>query len=154
MAPLDRAVTLEEVDQRAVLVTQDLDLDVPGPLDGPLDVDRRVAERGPGAPLRGGERRLEPLRPGHERHADAAPAGGGLQHDRIADRVGDLPGRPGARDGPVGPGQAPGTPARATSRRASVFWPMVRSTSGGGPTKVRPAFRQASAKRQFSDRNP
>ena len=45
--PLDRAVALEEVDQRAVVVTQDLDLDVPGPLDGPLDVDRRVAEGGP-----------------------------------------------------------------------------------------------------------
>ena len=64
MPPLDRAIALEEVDQRPVLVGEDLDLDVPGPLDGPLDVDGGVPERGPRAPLGGGERRLEPIRPG------------------------------------------------------------------------------------------
>ena len=55
--------------------------------------------------------------------------------------------------GPSDPGST-GTPTRATIRRASVFCPIVRRTSGGGPTNVRPAVRQASAKRQFSDRNP
>ena len=105
VAPLDRAVTLEEMDQRAVRVAQHLDLDVPGALDGPLHVDRRVPEGGLGAPRRGGERLLEPLRAEDQRHADPAPAGGGLQHDGIADRVGDLPGRPRAPDGAVRPGQ-------------------------------------------------
>ena len=51
MPSLDRAVALEEVDERAVLVTENLNLHVPGSLDGPLDVDRRVSEGGAGAPL-------------------------------------------------------------------------------------------------------
>jgi hypothetical protein len=60
--------------------------------------------------------------------------------------VRDLPGRRGARERVRPTRAAPGPPTRATIRRASVFWPIVRRTSGGGPTNVRPAFRHASAK--------
>ena len=48
VAALDRAVALAEVDHVAVLVAQDLDLDVARPLDELLEVDARVAERGRG----------------------------------------------------------------------------------------------------------
>ena len=53
MAALDRALALEQVDDVAVVVGEDLDLDVARPLDQPLDVQRAVAERG---------RRLAPRR--------------------------------------------------------------------------------------------
>ena len=53
MPPLDRALALEQVDDVAVVVGEDLDLDVARPLDQPLDVQRAVAERG---------RRLAPRR--------------------------------------------------------------------------------------------
>ena len=45
MAPLHRALALEEVHDVAVRVGEDLNLDVTRPLDQPLDVERAVAER-------------------------------------------------------------------------------------------------------------
>ena len=47
-----------------------------------------------------------------------------------------------------------GTPAALAKARASVLSPILRSNSGRGPTKVSPAFAQASAKSAFSARNP
>ncbi len=46
--PLDRAVALEEVDEVAVLVAEQLHLDVPGALDELLEEDVGDAERGAG----------------------------------------------------------------------------------------------------------
>jgi hypothetical protein len=86
-------------------VGKDLDLHVASPLDGAFHVDPRLAEGGLNAPLRGREGRLEPLRPGDQRHPDPTPARGGLEHDRIADRVGNLPRRPRAFHRTVGTGQ-------------------------------------------------
>ena len=85
-----------------MLVTEDLDFDVAWSLDCPLDVHRRVPECGPGPALRCGERRLQAVWSGDERHTDSATAGRSLQHDRIADRVGHLPRRPRTVDGAVG----------------------------------------------------
>ena len=45
---LQSAVAFTEVDHRAVLVPEDLDLDVPGLADVPLQVQPPVAERGVG----------------------------------------------------------------------------------------------------------
>ena len=56
MPPLHRAVALEEVDDVAVRVAEDLDFDVTRPLDQPLDVQRAVAERRP-ASRRAADRR-------------------------------------------------------------------------------------------------
>ena len=53
MAPLDRALALEEVDDVAVGVGEDLHFDVARPLDEPLDVQRAVAERRGGLAPRG-----------------------------------------------------------------------------------------------------
>ena len=44
VATLQRAVTLEEVDDVALLVGEDLHFDVPGVDDGLLEEDRRIAE--------------------------------------------------------------------------------------------------------------
>ena len=44
MAALDRAVALEQMDDVALGVGEDLDLDMPRVDDGLLDEDRRIAE--------------------------------------------------------------------------------------------------------------
>ncbi len=59
MAPLDRALAFAEVDDRAVMVAEDLELDVARRFEVALDVDIAVAEGGLGLPLRGAERVLE-----------------------------------------------------------------------------------------------
>ena len=54
MATLDRALALEEMDDVAVRIGEDLDLDVPRPFDEALHVQRAVAESGGGfSPRRG-----------------------------------------------------------------------------------------------------
>ena len=78
MAALDRALPLAQVDDVAVLVGDDLDLDVARVADVLLEVDGRVAEGGPGGvggALDGGDQVLLPL---DHLHADAASAAGGL----------------------------------------------------------------------------
>ena len=90
VAALDRAFAPSaEVEAGAVLVAQHLDFDVARVLDEFLDEDAVVAERGLGLRARA----LEALR--HlvgrigDAHALAAATGGGLDHYRIADLVGD-----------------------------------------------------------------
>jgi hypothetical protein len=85
MAPLQRAVAFEEVDRVAVMVREDLHLDVPGPRQELLDQHALVPEGGPGLPARAGQRRLEvPLRIDATHAAPTAP-GHGLHEHRIAD---------------------------------------------------------------------
>ena len=57
MAPLDRALALAEVHHVAVVVADDLELDVARVLEVLLDVDVAVAEGGLGLALRGPEQR-------------------------------------------------------------------------------------------------
>jgi hypothetical protein len=90
VAALDRAFAFAEIDDVAVLVAEHLDFDVARIDDELLDEDAVVAE----GRLRLGLRALEPvrnfiLRMG-DAHALAAAAGGGLDHDRIADLAGNL----------------------------------------------------------------
>ena len=47
MPPLDRAIALEQVDEVAVVVAQDLDFEMPGTLDELFEEDVGHAERGP-----------------------------------------------------------------------------------------------------------
>ncbi len=84
VAPLEGALALAEVDDIAVAVGQDLDLDVPGAVDPPLDQERVVAEGG---------RRLAPGRRDllvqhgqvpDQPHALAAAARAGLEQHRGA----------------------------------------------------------------------
>ncbi len=89
VAPLHRALAFAEIDHVAMLVAQHLDFDVPGIDDELLDEHPVVAERC----LCLSARQLEALRDlafaVGDAHALAATAGGGLDHHRIADLVGD-----------------------------------------------------------------
>ena len=53
----------------------------------------------------------------------------------------------------VSPGTT-GTPAACMVCRAAIFEPIAAIASGGGPTKISPASRQARANPAFSARNP
>ena len=86
--PLHRAVALAERDDRAVRVREQLDLDMPRPLDQPLEVDAIVAERGSRLAPRGLERRVELAGRADDPHASAAAAGSGLHDQRRLRRVG------------------------------------------------------------------
>src|SRR2546429_5062211 len=65
-------------------------LDVPRPLDVLLAVDLRRAERRPRLRLAGLEGLGDVLAPPHDTHATPAPAGRGLEDDRVGDPVRDL----------------------------------------------------------------
>ena len=89
VAALDRALALAEMDHVAVLVAQDLDFDVARIGDEFLDEDAIVAEAR--FRLRARARKtFGDLAPAEgDAHALAAAAGGGLDHHRVADLVGD-----------------------------------------------------------------
>jgi hypothetical protein len=76
------------VDHVAVVVADDLDLDVPGRLDVALDDHRPVTERPLGLGGRRVERGCELVAAADDPDALASTAGGGLDEDRVADLVG------------------------------------------------------------------
>ena len=90
VAPLDRAVTLPEVVKVAVLVAEDLHLNVARAQDHLLEISLAIAEGGLGlAPALA--HLLDQLAVVQDRpHAAPAAAPGGLEHQRIAD-LGRLP---------------------------------------------------------------
>ena len=90
VAALDRAFALVEVDDIAVLVAQHLDLDVARLVDELLDEDAIIAERGDRLGARAVKAFLGFACVEGDAQALAAAAGRGLDHHRIADRVGDL----------------------------------------------------------------
>src|SRR5207244_7037110 len=73
-----------------VIVTEDLRLDVPRPLDVLLAVDLRAADRRPRLRLAGVEGLGDVLAPPHDAHTTPAPAGRGLENNRVADPVRDI----------------------------------------------------------------
>ena len=85
MAPLDRAVALEQRDHIAVRVGEHLDLDVPRARQVAFDQHAIVAERRLRLAARERERRVEILGALDDPHALAAAAGRGLDQHRIAD---------------------------------------------------------------------
>jgi hypothetical protein len=87
VASLDRAVSLEQMDDVAVLVTEDLDLDVARVHDRLLDVDGAVAEGAQRLAAGALQRGAELGRVMNEAHALAAAAHRGLQHDGVADAL-------------------------------------------------------------------
>src|SRR5262252_5687846 len=88
MAPLDRALALAQVDDIAVLVRKDLDLDVPGLADVLLDVDGRVTEGGAGGGPRALDCRPQVLLLLDHLHADATASPRWLDDDGVADLLG------------------------------------------------------------------
>ncbi len=85
MPPLDRALALAEVHHVAVMIAEDLELDVARRLEIFLDVDVADAERGFRFALRRLERMRQLARVLDDAHAAAAAAGDRLDDDRIAD---------------------------------------------------------------------
>ena len=98
VAPLDRAVALAECDDVAVLVGEQLDLDVARPLEEALAEDGVVAERRGRLAPRRRERLVELLRRAHDAHAAPAAARRRLHEQREA----DLLRRPARQDGDAG----------------------------------------------------
>jgi hypothetical protein len=88
VAPLDRTVALEQMHDIAMRVAQHLDLDMAGALDQLFQIDLVLAEGGAGLAL--GLRHLAGEIPGRAdgAHAASAATPRGLEHDRIADRLG------------------------------------------------------------------
>ena len=82
---LDRAVALEEVHVVAVLIAEDLDLDVPRPLDVALDEDVIGAERARCLALARRERSCEVRRGVDAAHSLAAATRARLDQHRVAD---------------------------------------------------------------------
>ena len=82
MAALGGAVALVQVQHVAVLVGEDLHLDVPAALDVALQQQGIVAERGGGLTACGGDRRTDLVLLAHDAHALAATTCGGLDEDR------------------------------------------------------------------------
>src|SRR5262249_55757406 len=88
MTALERAVALAEMDAGATAVEEDLDLDVPRPLEESLEDQTVVSEGCQGFASRGRERGHEGRGVADDMHALAATTGGGLDEDREADRAG------------------------------------------------------------------
>ena len=88
MTALHRAVALSERQDAAVVQSEDLHLDVPGTLQVTLeqDVGRAVQPLGPA--LGTGEDRAQRRVVVHRAHANAAPTGAGLDHQRVAEPLG------------------------------------------------------------------
>ena len=135
VAPLDRAVALEEVDQVAVGVAEDLDLDVAGAIHESFDEERAVTERGG----RLGPRRLQRVREllgrGDDAHPAPAAARRRLHEERVTDVVADRHRVDGVA---IGDGDRRAARARRPATAialAATFDPIVSITSGAGPTK-------------------
>ena len=88
VAALDAALALAQRDHPAVVVGEDLELDVPGVLEEFLDVDAAVAERGLGFDRRHGQGILKGDIVVGDAHPAPAAAGYGFDHHRIADPLG------------------------------------------------------------------
>ena len=90
VTPLDRAVALAEVDAVALGVEQDLDLDVPGAFEEPLEDEPVVVEGGLRLASGGGEFGREAVGEADGAHALAAAAGRRLDQQGVADALGRL----------------------------------------------------------------
>ena len=85
MSALDRAVAFAEMDDRAVLVSEDLDLDMAGAEKGALEKEPTVAEGALGFAARRTHRGVQRVGRPDDPHAPPAAAGARLHHQRIAD---------------------------------------------------------------------
>ncbi len=90
VASLDRAVALVEVVDVALLVAEDLDLDMAGAGDHLLEIALAVAEGGLGLAPALEHLLLQLVRPVDGAHAPAAAAPGRLEHQGVADGLGLL----------------------------------------------------------------
>jgi hypothetical protein len=132
VAPLDRALALAEVHHVAVMVADDLELDVAGVVEILLDVDVAVAEGRLRLALRRPEVRAQFVRVAHHAHAAPAAAGHRFDDHREADALGHLERGLFAVHRTVAAGQH-GRPAFFMALRARALSPSSLITLGSGP---------------------
>jgi hypothetical protein len=89
MAALDGAVALEQMHQIAMGVAEDLHLDMAGALDQLFQIDLVLAEGRAGFFLGDGHLAGKVFRRADDAHAATTAAPACLEHDRVADRVGE-----------------------------------------------------------------
>ena len=89
MPALNRALALDERQDGAVRVAEQLHLDVARPRQPPLEIDRGIAERGARLRSRRANRAGQIRRVGHRAHPFAAAARDRLDQQRVPDRRGD-----------------------------------------------------------------
>ena len=89
MAALNRALALDERQHGAVVIAEQLHFDVARRHDAALEIHRAVAERRLRLGTRGAQRARQIRGRRDHAHALAAAAGHRLQHQRIADALGD-----------------------------------------------------------------
>ena len=154
VAALERALALAERPHAAVLVGEDLELDVPRPLDELLQVDVGVLEARP--------------RPRASRCPKARATSASSRTMRMprpppppdAFRMTGKPMRFASSIACVGVARGRRCPGGAAGRSASAFAravtlsPQARIASGVGPMNVRPHFSQSAANSAFSERKP
>src|ERR1044071_7108702 len=92
MPALNRAFTFAEMHDVAVMVADDLELDVARVLEVLLDVDIAVAERSFGFALRRAPQFRQVGRRADDAHATTAATGDRLDDHRVPDLLGDLRG--------------------------------------------------------------
>ena len=151
MAPLHRAVALEEVEHRAGGVGEHLHLDVAGVDDRLLEVEGRVAERG----VRLALGRLERVAQGR-RVVDAAHAAPTTAGDRLDEDGNPMASAAAASTSRSVVGSAlvrVGRPASRAAAMARALLPARWSADAGGPMNVMP-FAAHSARSGFSDMKP
>ena len=157
VAPLHRALPVEQVQHRPLRVPDDLDLHVTGRGQVPLEEDLVGAERGGRLAPRRGHRLAELVGARHQPHAAATPA------RRCLDQEGEAARRRPTRSAASSSAARvrstttlgrTGTPAADTVSFARTLCPMTRIDSGVGPTQAIPARAQASGSSGFSERNP
>src|SRR2546421_724016 len=88
MRALQRAVALAQMNNPALAVTEDLNLDVPWPFEVALEIDVAASEDRRRLVLRDRQQAGELGAVARHLHAAAAPAGRGFDQDGIADRAG------------------------------------------------------------------
>ena len=154
VSPLHRALTVEEVDGRAVAVADDLHLDMARRGEVPLEKDLVGTEGRPRLTLARCDGLEQGIGTSDEPHAAATPARGRLDEQRKADGIARPRQLPGDAPGGTATLGRTGTPAAATVSLARTLWPITRMDAGVGPIQVSDAAAQASARTGFSERNP
>src|SRR5262249_31905384 len=146
VSALRRAVALEQVHQRSVMVAEDLHLDMPCSHHELLEIDLVVPKGHLGfAAAHRQELRELPLI-AHHAGAAPAPAPARLQHQRVTDPPRHARTLRGAR--------RPRPAADSASERALTLLPNTARVSGSGPMKRTPTAAHARANSGFSARKP
>ena len=152
VAALHGAVAVAEDGDGAVVVGEDLHLDVARAGDVTLEEHLAPPERGGRLAARGGQGAGQLVGARDDPHPAAPAAVRGLDQQREADPRGGVPGPPASTASSVP--SSTGTAHSRASARARTLSPMAATTSAGGPTNTSPASVTARANPASSASRP